>query len=107
MVNVAGSLQLKTSTKWTLILFGDALTVTFGFGSGVRVGVGVGVGVSVAVSYSSAVARTLLLSHPAAMSTLPLRSSVAVWSERGKTRLPVALQVPLAGSYSSALARKL
>ena len=42
---------------------------------------------------------------PPATSTLPLGSKVAVCSERAVLRLPVAVQVPLAGSYSSALAR--
>ena len=42
---------------------------------------------------------------PPATSTLPLGSNVAVCQKRAVLRLPVALQVPLAGSYSSALVR--
>ena len=43
--------------------------------------------------------------HPPATSTLPLGSNVAVWLERAAIRLPVAVQAPVAGSYSSALLR--
>ena len=39
---------------------------------------------------------------PPATSTMPLDSKVAVWS-RAVFRLPVTLQLPVAGSYSSAL----
>src|ERR671923_301407 len=37
---------------------------------------------------------------------MPLGRRVAVWSYRAVLRLPVADQVPVAGSYSSALARE-
>ena len=40
---------------------------------------------------------------PPATSTLPSGSSVAVWSARGVIIFPVAVQVPLSGSYSWAL----
>src|SRR5450756_549154 len=62
-------------------------------------------------SYSSAEASalllpvTLLLPVPPATSTLPSGSSVAVWDWRGVGMLPVAVQDPLFGSYSSAEAR--
>src|SRR5450756_138269 len=48
---------------------------------------------------------TLLLTVPPATSTLPSVSSVAVWNWRGVTMLPVTVQDPLFGSYSSAEAR--
>ena len=54
------------------------------------------------MSYSSALLRALPL-NPPATSTLPLGSNVAVGDRRAVVRLPVSLQVPLAGSYSSAL----
>src|SRR5438874_2013054 len=53
-------------------------------------------------SYSSALLKAGLL-FPAATSTLPLGSSVAVCAPRAVPRLPVVVQVPLARSYSSAL----
>src|SRR5450756_1874813 len=58
-------------------------------------------------SYSSAEASgglrlALLLPRPPATSTLPSGSSVAVWDWRGMGMLPVAVQDPLLGSYSSA-----
>ena len=56
-------------------------------------------------SYSSALARLALILAPAATSTLPLGSTVAVCLQRAVLRLPVALHVPLAGSYSSVLLR--
>src|SRR5439155_9811479 len=55
------------------------------------------------ISPSSALRRTPLLLIPAATSTLPSGSNVAVCAKRAVLRLPVALHVPLAGSYSSAL----
>ena len=39
------------------------------------------------------------------MSTFPLGSNVAVWTNLAVVMLPVAVNVPVAGSYSSALAR--
>ena len=56
------------------------------------------------MSYSSALAG-LPPVCPTATSTLPLGSNVAVCKERAMLRLPVAVQVPLAGSYSSALVK--
>src|SRR5450756_1944188 len=58
-------------------------------------------------SYSAAEASgglrlALLLPEPPATSTLPSGSSVAVWNMRGVGMLPVAVQDPLFGSYSSA-----
>jgi hypothetical protein len=38
------------------------------------------------------------------MSTLPFGSGVDVWNARAATMLPVGVNVPAAGSYSSALA---
>src|SRR5439155_6706468 len=53
----------------------------------------------VAGSYSSALARTLLLlSNPPATSTMPLGSSVAVYSKRPVLRLPVRVQLPPEGT---------
>ena len=49
-------------------------------------------------SYSSAVLRPKV---PPAASTLPLSRRVAVWKRRPLLRLPVLLQVPVAGSYNS------
>src|SRR5215210_309811 len=49
----------------------------------------------------SSVADGLTLS-PVVNSTLPFARSVAVCPERKTTGLPVGLQVPVAGSYSSA-----
>jgi hypothetical protein len=40
---------------------------------------------------------------PAATSTLPEGSKVAVWKDRATPMLPVLLQLPVAGSYNSAL----
>ena len=54
----------------------------------------VAVQVPLAGSYSSALAR---LAPPAAASTMPLASNVAVWPARGVLRLPVTVQVPPAG----------
>src|SRR5262245_54619375 len=71
----------------------------------------VGLQVPVAGSYSSAVATVTAEQRPQgaggtvcppATSTLPFASSVAVWSARTAAMLPVGLQVPVAGSYSSA-----
>src|SRR5205807_2568816 len=45
-----------------------------------------------------------LISAPAATSTMPLVSNVALCKSRAVLRLPVKVQVPLSGSYSSALA---
>src|SRR6266480_8030929 len=53
-------------------------------------------------SYSSALLKSLLLPDPAATNTLPLGSSVAAWKKRAVPRLPVLLQFPVTGSYSSA-----
>src|SRR5437588_3497907 len=56
------------------------------------------------ISYSSALAEgLLLLSRPPATSAMPLGNKVAVCLARAVLRLPVAAQVPLAGSNSSAL----
>src|SRR5205807_8602861 len=58
-----------------------------------------------ALPISSALASTPISSFlPPATSTVPLASNVAVWSYRPVLRLPVTVQVPVAGSYSSALA---
>ena len=46
-----------------------------------------------------------LLPLPAATSTFPPGNKVAVCSSRAVLRLPVNVQVPVAGSYNSALAR--
>ena len=46
----------------------------------------------------------LMVLHPPVTSTCPLRSSVAVWKARGVVMSPVAVKVPVAGLYSSALA---
>ena len=65
----------------------------------------VDVHVPVAGSYSSAVSATstLMPSMPApATRTLPLGRSVAVWDARCRLMLPVVVQVPVAGSKSSA-----
>ena len=101
-------------------------------GVGVIVGVGVGVGIAAGV-YSSALAtgkikqqpasgtpsdqegarsgstgkEAFLLLSPAATRTMPLGSKVAVCQKRAVFRLPVTVQVPLAGAYSSALAKAL
>ena len=39
------------------------------------------------------------------MSTLPLGSNVAVWTNLATVMLPVAVDVAVSGSYTSALAR--
>jgi hypothetical protein len=97
-------------------------------------GVGVGVGVAVGSGvYSSALAtgkikqqpasgtlsdqegarsgwpgkEASVLLSPAATRTMPLGSKVAVCSKRAVFRLPVKVQLPLVGSYSSALAKAL
>src|SRR5438034_988728 len=68
----------------------------------------VGVQLPLPGSYSSALVAGLpLLSSPAATSTMPLDSNVAVCRVRATLRLPVRVQLPLAGSYSSVLARML
>ena len=75
---------------------------------GVALGVGVGVGVGVGegwLSYNSALVRTLVVPSPAATSTMPLDSKVAVCLSRASLRLPVAVQLELARSYNSALAK--
>ena len=46
------------------------------------------------------------IGSPPETSTLPLSSNVAVWPERPGLRLSVAIQFPLAGSYSSAVATR-
>jgi hypothetical protein len=59
----------------------------------------------VAGSNSSALARYPPVElYPPAMSTLPFGSGVDVWNARAATMLPVGVNVPAAGSYSSALA---
>src|SRR2546429_6541145 len=58
-------------------------------------------------SYSSALLKEPLELCPPATSTLPEGSSVAVCRKRARPRLPVAVHVPAAGSYSSALLKKL
>ena len=66
-------------------------------GDGVAVGVAVGVGVGDGwFSYNSALVRTSLLPSPAATSTMPLSSKVAVCLSRALLRLPVAVQLSLA-----------
>src|ERR1043166_8468430 len=83
-----------------------------GVGRGLGVGPhlpvhGVGVGVCPRV-YSSALAEaSKVLFSPAATRTMPLGSKVAVCSKRAVFRLPVKVQVPFGGSYSSALAKTL
>ena len=58
------------------------------------------------VSYSSALVNERWRpSSPVATSTLPLVKRVALCKCRPLARLPVVVQVPLTGSYSSALAR--
>src|SRR6266699_559790 len=54
-------------------------------------------------SYSSALLKEPLKLNPPATSTLPEGSSVAVCNARAVPRLPVLLQLPVAGSYNSAL----
>ena len=59
-------------------------------------------------SYSSALAiggEGKVISSPPATSTMPLGNKVAVFADRPLFRLPVRVQLPLTGSYSSALAR--
>src|SRR5438105_11320077 len=59
-------------------------------------------------SYSSALAiggEGKVISSPAATSTFPSGNNVAVFADRPLFRLPVRVQLPLTGSYSSALAR--
>ena len=52
----------------------------------------------------------LLLGYPVAFAlgavALPVVSNVAVWLERAAFRSAVAVQLPAAGSYSSALLRR-
>jgi len=83
--------------------------VTLGVEVGVAVGVGVGVaegvGVGVGPLYNSALALMVGKSDPPAASTMPLDSKSAVCRARASFRLPVAVQAPLAASYSSALAK--
>jgi hypothetical protein len=89
------------------VAVGVAVGVALGVGVGVEVGVivGVGVGVAVCVPDSSALLRTTKpVPLPAATSTVPLSSKLAVCSLRAVLRLSVTVQVPSAGSYSSALA---
>ena len=79
-----------------------------GRGLGVTLGVAVGVGAGVGdgwFSYNSALVRTSVVPSPAATSTMPLGSKVAVCLSRALLRLPVAVQLSLARSYNSALAR--
>ena len=59
-------------------------------------------------SYSSALAiggEGKVISSPPATSTMPLGNNVAVFADRPLFRLPVRVQLPLTGLYSSALAR--
>lgn len=86
---------------------GLAVGVAVGLGVGVEPGVAVGVGEGEGAGalYSSALVRTLVVPSPAATSTIPLDSKVAVCLSRGSLRLPVAVQLSLARSYNSALAR--
>src|ERR1700728_517118 len=68
--------------------------------------------VPVAGSYSSALLVSVQKSSsqpvkPPATSTLPSGSRVAVWYSRSTCIRPVSVQVPVAGSYSSALRRVL
>src|SRR5947208_1077231 len=59
-------------------------------------------------SYSSALARKPSMKlTPPATSTCPFGSNVAVWLKRGVVMLRVAVHTPVAGSYSSALAKSL
>jgi hypothetical protein len=51
--------------------------------------------------------EALLLLSPAATRTMPLGNKVAVCKKRAVFRLPVKVQVSLAGLYSSALAKAL
>ena len=76
--------------------------VVVGVGVGVVVGVGVGVG---EVPDSSALARAMLtVVNPAAANTIPFGSKVAVCVlPRAMLQAAVAVQVPSAGLYSSAL----
>ena len=63
------------------------------------------VGVRVLGRYNSALARTVpVLSLPPATSTCPLFSNVAVCPTRAVVMLPSQVKVPVAGSYSSAVA---
>jgi len=55
--------------------------------------------------YNSAVAREPPLNPPETR-TLPLFSRVALWYRRAEAMAAAVLQVPEAGSYSSAVARK-
>ena len=55
--------------------------------------------------FSSDVCRPRPLSVPPATRTLPSASSVAVWPKRPVIKLPVPVQVPLVGSYTSAEAK--
>ncbi len=70
----------------------------------------VGLQVPVAGSYTSALARKPPWPvgsgpRPPVTSTLPEGNSVAVWLLRAVASAPVGLQVPVAGSYTSTLAR--
>ena len=61
-------------------------------------------------SYSSALSRNQLLGlgpYPHATRTLPLERMLAVWEARGLDRDPVGLQLPVVGSYTSALANSI
>src|SRR6266576_1039173 len=85
---------------------GVDVTVGVAVGEGVGEGVGLGVGVGDGwLSYNSALLRTLVVPSPAATSTVPLDSKVAVCLSRASLRLPVAVQLSRARSYNSALAR--
>ena len=54
--------------------------------------------VPLAGSYSSARAVVPLVPNPPETRTIPSGSKVAVWPKRAVLRLPVAVQVPFAGS---------
>jgi hypothetical protein len=86
---------------------GVPIGVAVGVGVGVEVAVGVAVGVGEGVGplYSSALVLMVGKSDPPAASAIPLDSNVAVCRALALLRLPVTAQAPLAGSYSSALAK--
>ena len=87
------------------VAVGVGLAVGVGVAVGVTVGVAVGVGEGVGPLYSSALVLMVGKSDPPAASTMPLGSKTAVCRALALLRLPVNVQVPLAGSYSSALAK--
>jgi hypothetical protein len=80
------------------VSLGVALGVGVGVGLGVGVTEGVGDGVGEEALYNSALALMVGKSIPPAASTIPLDSRIAVCRARALLRLPVTVQVPLAGS---------